>query len=65
MLPQNLSEEVEVEQFYEFFSQFGDILQCKTEMDQYGQVGSGMGINVCMHPTMQLSVPTCYHKHDK
>jgi len=35
---QNLSEEVEVEEFYEFFSKFGKILQCKTEMDQFGQV---------------------------
>jgi RNA recognition motif-containing protein len=34
---QNLSEEVEVEAFYEFFSRFGEILQCKTDTDNYGQ----------------------------
>lgn len=35
---QNLSEEVEVEAFYDFFSKFGEILQCKTDTDSYGQV---------------------------
>lgn len=34
---QNLSEEVEVEAFYDFFSKFGEILQCKTDTDSYGQ----------------------------
>lgn len=34
---QNLSEEVEVEAFYEFFAKFGEILQCKTDTDSYGQ----------------------------
>lgn len=38
LLLQNLSEEVEVEAFYDFFSRFGDILQCKTDTDSYGQV---------------------------
>lgn len=37
-LLQNLSEEVEVEAFYDFFSKFGEILQCKTDTDNYGQV---------------------------
>lgn len=35
---QNLSEEVETEAFYDFFSKFGEILQCKTDTDSYGQV---------------------------
>jgi RNA recognition motif-containing protein len=35
---QNLSEEVETEAFYDFFSKFGEILQCKTDTDNYGQV---------------------------
>jgi RNA recognition motif-containing protein len=43
---QNLSEEVETEAFYEFFSKFGEILQCKTDTDNYGQV---------RHSTAQLA----------
>uniref|UniRef100_A0A383VC19 U-box domain-containing protein n=1 Tax=Tetradesmus obliquus TaxID=3088 RepID=A0A383VC19_TETOB len=33
----NLSEEVDVEMLYDFFSQFGEIYQCKTDTDLYHQ----------------------------
>ncbi|KAF6256739.1 hypothetical protein COO60DRAFT_85213 [Scenedesmus sp. NREL 46B-D3] len=33
----NLSEEVDVEMLYDFFSQFGEIYQCKTDVDLYHQ----------------------------
>jgi hypothetical protein len=34
---QNLSEEVDVEMLFDFFSQFGEIYQCKTDTDLYDQ----------------------------
>jgi hypothetical protein len=38
LLPlQNLSEEVDMELLFDFFSQFGEIYQCKTDSDLYGQ----------------------------
>lgn len=53
---QNLSEEVEVEAFYDFFSKFGGILQCKTDTDNYGQVRAPD--LMAAHPMLQ-QLPCC------
>jgi hypothetical protein len=37
LLLQNLSEEVDVQMLFDFFSQFGDIYQCKVDSDLYDQ----------------------------
>lgn len=36
---QNLSEEVDVKMLYDFFLKFGEIYQCKADIDHFGQVG--------------------------
>jgi hypothetical protein len=51
-LLQNLSEEVDVEMLFDFFSQFGEIYQCKTDSDLYdqyfGQVGQQVTCRRCL-----------------